>query len=198
MNNFDKTFFKSLMNKFDNVVKMCILKKIHYPDMSQAILGLGRKYWELSNTDIFKEKYVREYSLETWLSMFDVWMGFHFCDFTTMIDKWLDPIIDEYGAFEVCIDINDSGRNTIFFRWLDILRVENEKIFDMVLNDKRVDPTYENNLCFRLYAQNGNVEGVKYMLRDKRINPYDADNYAIKMARRFKCNDIVDILEKLY
>jgi ankyrin repeat protein len=44
-----------------------------------------------------------------------------------------------------------------------------DKIVALLLNDGRIDPTYEDNTAIRKASERGNIEVIKLLLNDKRV-----------------------------
>ena len=65
----------------------------------------------------------------------------------------------------------------------------------LLLKDKRVNPSNNNNSAILLASQNGHLEIVKLLLKDKRVDPSESVNYAIEYA--FK-NGHLDIVKKIW
>ena len=63
-----------------------------------------------------------------------------------------------------------------------------------LLNDKRIDPSYDNNFAIQLASQNGHIDIVKLLLKDKRVDPSHDNNYIIRFAYNEGYLDIVNLL----
>jgi len=76
--------------------------------------------------------------------------------------------------------------------------IENNDINNIksLLNDKRIDPSDENNLAFILASDKGHFDIVKLLLKDKRVNPSDRNNWAIQLASQNGYFDIINLLWK--
>ena len=57
-----------------------------------------------------------------------------------------------------------------------------------------VDPSADNNKAFRLASEYGQIEVVKWLLQDERVNPFDDDNYAIRWATKNNHPDVVALI----
>ena len=66
----------------------------------------------------------------------------------------------------------------------------------VLLLDKRVDPSVDDNWPIQLASENGHSEIVKLMLTDKRVDPFDHYNYAIQAASENGYTEIVKLLLK--
>ena len=55
-------------------------------------------------------------------------------------------------------------------------------IVERLLEDKRVDPSANDNYAIQLASSNGYLQVVERLLEDKRVEPSADDNYAIKLA----------------
>jgi ankyrin repeat protein len=78
----------------------------------------------------------------------------------------------------------------------------NNELVEMVLKDKKIDPSADNNRPIKIAAQFGNEEVVKMLLKDKRVDPSDKDlinnryNYALSLAVANEHKNVVDLLMK--
>ena len=63
-----------------------------------------------------------------------------------------------------------------------------------LLQDKWVDPAYDNNLAIRWAASNGQVETTKLLLKDKRVDPASDGSGALRYASVRGKTDIVKLL----
>ena len=57
-------------------------------------------------------------------------------------------------------------------------------VVKLLLEDKRINPAYDNNLGIKCASHNGHFNVVKLLLEDKRINPADTNNCAIRWASK--------------
>ena len=80
---------------------------------------------------------------------------------------------------EVLYNISENITIDIFFKMIFHNSVNWIRV---LLLDKRVDPSVDDNLPIQLASENGHSEIVKLMLTDKRVDPYDPYNYAIQAA----------------
>ena len=62
------------------------------------------------------------------------------------------------------------------------------EVVKLLLQDPRVDPSYQNNYAIILASENGHVEVVKLLLQDPRVDPNDewynsfrSENYSHKI-----------------
>lgn len=69
------------------------------------------------------------------------------------------------------------------------------EIVKLLLQDYRVNPTYEDNLAIRLACDNGYTEIVKLLLTFPTVNPKVDDNYCIRIAREEGFEEIINLLE---
>ena len=64
----------------------------------------------------------------------------------------------------------------------------------LLLKNKDVVPTENNNFVIGQVAEFGNYQVLKVLMKDKRIDPSDDNNYAICLA---SCGGLIDIVELL-
>ena len=69
-----------------------------------------------------------------------------------------------------------------------------EKVVRLLLQDKRVDPTVNNNDALRVASRNGHLEVVKLLLQDKRVDPSANNNGAIGFASEYGHLEVVKLL----
>ena len=70
------------------------------------------------------------------------------------------------------------------------------KMIELLLKDKRIDPSGENNWAISYASSLGQYELVKLLLEDKRVSPTAEENYAIKSAYSSRSYNIVELLWK--
>ena len=80
----------------------------------------------------------------------------------------------------ICKDLIDSNTH------LEIVKI--------LIQDKRVDPSTNDNWAIRSASLNGYLEIVKILMQDKRVDPSARDNCAIRYASRNGHSEIVKIL----
>ena len=64
----------------------------------------------------------------------------------------------------------------------------------LLLEDKRVNPSADNNEAIRLASRNGHTEVVRLLLNDPRVDPSDQNNKAIINASRNGHTEVVKLL----
>lgn len=77
-----------------------------------------------------------------------------------------------------------------------------EEYHNLVFNDGELekylkqggDPTHDNNYAIRFASNNNEIEVVKLLLKDSRVDPCASDNQAFRRAYRYKHYDIVKLL----
>ncbi len=69
----------------------------------------------------------------------------------------------------------------------------NLEVVKLLLKDKRVDPSVQNNSAIVWASQYGHLE-VMLLLADKRVNPSDKNNDAIALATRYGYDEISKLL----
>ncbi len=67
-------------------------------------------------------------------------------------------------------------------------------VVERLLQDKRVDPSADENFAVRMAAARGHHLVVDRLLQDKRVNPSANDNYAVRLASHFGHLAVVDRL----
>ena len=89
--------------------------------------------------------------------------------------------------FNVCSDYNQN--------MLILSCKENDiDLLEMLMADKRFDPSYNNNKAIKEACSNGRGNVVKILLKDSRINPSDNENIALKLAVLKGYSGIVELL----
>ena len=76
------------------------------------------------------------------------------------------------------------------------IRYRNLENFRLLLNDKKVDPSYEESWSIRVASQYNRLEFVEILLKDSRVDPTESHNWAINIASGNRYNNIVEILWK--
>jgi ankyrin repeat protein len=69
-------------------------------------------------------------------------------------------------------------------------------VVELLLQDKRVDPSVRNNYAIRWASKYGHTDVVELLLQDKRVDPSDGDNEAILYASEKGHTEIVRMLLK--
>ena len=64
----------------------------------------------------------------------------------------------------------------------------------LLLSDKRVDPSVNNNYAIRWASRKGHPEVVRALLLDGRVDPSAYNNYAIQWASRNGHAEVVRLL----
>jgi hypothetical protein len=67
-------------------------------------------------------------------------------------------------------------------------------VVERLLQDKRVDPSADDNYAVRWAAVNGHLAVVERLLQDKRVDPSADDNYAVRWAA---ANGHLAVVERL-
>ena len=70
-----------------------------------------------------------------------------------------------------------------------------EKVKALLIN-KKLDPSFNRNICIKYASSEGYSEIVKILLKDDRVDPAWTKNYAITAAYDNKHFDIVNLLWK--
>jgi len=68
------------------------------------------------------------------------------------------------------------------------------KVVKILLQDKRVDPSADDNCAIKWASDNGHHKVVKLLLQDKRVDPSAGDNYAIRFASENGHHEVVKLL----
>jgi ankyrin repeat protein len=71
---------------------------------------------------------------------------------------------------------------------------DNKEIMELLLQDKRVDPSAHNNFAIQMASYAGHTEIVKLLLQDKRVDPSADNNYAIRLASYAGRTEVVKLL----
>jgi ankyrin repeat protein len=69
---------------------------------------------------------------------------------------------------------------------------------EYLLQDDRVDPSYNDNYAIEWASLKGYVDTAKLLLQDERVNPTVDDDYAIISASENGQTDIVNLLKEWY
>ncbi len=109
-----------------------------------------------------------------------------------LTDQRADPSIDDNSAIRKA---SENGHTEIVkllladpYPYILIVAnqaasVDDHTYFEQLLvADKRVDPSSKNNKAIRMASKNGNIEVVKLLLADQRVDPSDPNNEAIRWA----------------
>ena len=80
-----------------------------------------------------------------------------------------------------------------FYKSIEDGDIEN---FNLLMNNKKVDPSDEDNYAIQVASLNGHVDIVKLLLKDKRVNLSVKNNYAIQASSLNGHVDIVKLLLK--
>jgi ankyrin repeat protein len=67
-------------------------------------------------------------------------------------------------------------------------------LVQLLLSDRRIDPSARQQYALRLASQNGHVEVVKLLLADSRVDPSVDDQYPIRVACQGGHADVVAVL----
>ena len=67
------------------------------------------------------------------------------------------------------------------------------RVVELLLIDRRIDPSADNNDAIRLASYNGHTEIVRLLLADSRVDPR-YDNYAIRFASENGHAEVVKLL----
>jgi len=78
--------------------------------------------------------------------------------------------------------------------WKNNPSEEQLEIFNLLLSDKRIDPSEDNNILIRWSSTNGFIDLVNFLLQDPRVDPSDGDNAALKGAEMYEHRNIVKLL----
>ena len=74
------------------------------------------------------------------------------------------------------------------------LKKKHYKIVKLLLDDGRVDPSYDNNIALILASDYGKTEIVEKILQDKRVNSTIDKNFALTLAKDYGYQEIADLL----
>ena len=104
-------------------------------------------------------------------------------------DKRIDPAANNNEAIKLVCgkEIGIGG-----IKWKKLKR--NLNVIGLLLKDKRVDPSVEDDLAIRTAADEGAADIVKLLLKDERVNPAAKNNEAFRQAVRYGHEDTVKIL----
>ena len=72
--------------------------------------------------------------------------------------------------------------------------LKNGDIFEILIEDKRFDPSLSHNRLIRWAASEGHYDFVKMLLDDPRVDPSDLDNAALKGALVYNHKQIANLL----
>ena len=76
-----------------------------------------------------------------------------------------------------------------------LLNIIIQKLLSYYLNILTLkDPSIENNILIREASRDGNIDVVKLLLADKRVNPSANDNEAIQWAKYYGHTEVVKLL----
>src|SRR5690349_2933275 len=118
-------------------------------------------------------------------------------------------IIYDMDIFKVIMDACDNNKidvikdllhnETIYISYLTYIIIHasysgNLEIIKLLLNEKRVDPSADNNDAIRIACMNGYLDIVKLLLDDERVDPSANNNFAIIYACKNGHFDIVKLL----
>jgi len=67
-------------------------------------------------------------------------------------------------------------------------------VVKLLLKDRRVDPTFDNNYPIRIASCYGHYHVVKLLLKKGEVNPADMNNYALRMAGNDGHLEVVKLL----
>jgi ankyrin repeat protein len=70
------------------------------------------------------------------------------------------------------------------------------QVVAMLLRDKRIDPSVQDNYAIRFASANGHKDVVELLLRDKRVDPTAYNNFAIHQAKKNGHPETVSVLRK--
>lgn len=112
----------------------------------------------------------------------------------TKQEKFTDAI--KHNKIEVIESfLKDPDINPVdFFHLTCVSSVEKLVIFNIFLNDKRIDPSAYNNYATYHAAYYGCTEIIKKLLKDDRVDPSDRSNNALSIAYKCGYEEIVSLL----
>lgn len=64
----------------------------------------------------------------------------------------------------------------------------------LLLNDSRVDPSYDNDCAIRMASKYGHDDVVSLLLKDKRVNASAMNNYALRHAILYRHEKVISLL----
>ena len=67
-------------------------------------------------------------------------------------------------------------------------------LVNLLLQDRRADPTVRNNIAIRLASENGHAKIVELLLEDGRADPNALDGYCLKHAMEERHYEVVCVL----
>ena len=68
------------------------------------------------------------------------------------------------------------------------------EVVKLLLQDPKVDPSYQYNYAIIWASFNGHIEVVKLLLQDPRVDPSDQDNESIRLASKYGYINIIKLL----
>ena len=82
------------------------------------------------------------------------------------------------------------------YTMMKAIQKDKTEVVKLLLQDKRVDPSAEDNYAIRWASANGYTDIVKLLLEDERVDPSAGDNYAIRWASANGREEVVKLLLK--
>lgn len=82
------------------------------------------------------------------------------------------------------------------YNFEDVVRKSNVEIVRILLEDGRVNPSFDNNLPIRIATKNGNDRIVRLLLADDRVDPTINNNELLDIALNEGRYDIVELLKR--
>ncbi len=76
----------------------------------------------------------------------------------------------------------------------NLIQYKHLNLFNILLNNKKIDPSINNNTIIKNSSQYGYLEIVKLLLNDKRVDPTADNNYSIRLASQNGHLEIVKLL----
>jgi ankyrin repeat protein len=99
--------------------------------------------------------------------------------------------INEFKSSLKETDKNDVDLNQLF---IVACSHGHYKIAKFLLEDVKVDPSFQENRAFNQACKNGFLKIAKLCLSDQRVDPSCDGNFALHVACRYRHLDIIDLL----
>jgi ankyrin repeat protein len=101
--------------------------------------------------------------------------------------------INKFKSSLKAIDEDDVDFNQLFIR---ACSHGHYKIAKFLLEDVKVDPSFQENRAFNQACKNGFLKTAKLCLNDQRVDPSCDGNFALHVACRYRHLDIINLLLK--
>ncbi len=175
------SYFDCLPIDMEIVIFSFVISEMNPWDRNWNNISLVSKHWN-SIAWIFFQRTIPKSEKET---IFTTACGegkIHFVNKLLIQDITFDPSFQD----NIAIRIGSSYEKTNREGFIDIVK--------RLLQDKRVDPSDDNNYAIKAASGKGFSDIVKFLLQDKRVDPSDDNNFAIEVASERGFTDIVELL----